>query len=92
MATGPTPTGRLRRYPQKGTAKAALKGTRPVYFKETGGFVKTAIYDRDRLKNGARLPGPAIVEQADSTTVLPPGVTATVDPYLNLIVDLKALL
>ena len=91
-ATGPTPTGRLRRYPQKGTAKAALKGTRPVYFKETGGFVKTAIYDRDRLKNGARLPGPAIVEQADSTTVLPPGVTATVDPYLNLIVDLKAIL
>ena len=40
------------------------------------GFVPTAIYERARLPLGARLPGPAIVEQSDTTTVIPPGVTA----------------
>ncbi|MBI3077373.1 MAG: hypothetical protein HYY85_10410 [Deltaproteobacteria bacterium] len=63
-----------------------------MYFGEAGGFTKTAIYDRTKLKHGARLTGPAIVEQFDSTTVLPPEVRAVVDPYLNLIIDLSALL
>ena len=39
----------------------------------------TAIYERARLPLGARLAGPAIVEQPDTTTVIPPGVTALVD-------------
>jgi N-methylhydantoinase A len=91
-ATAPTPTGRLRRHTERGTAKAAQTGVRPVYFGEARGWVRTAIYDRGRLRSGARLEGPAIVEQADSTTVLPPGVVASVDPYLNLIVDLKGIL
>ena len=48
------------------------------------GFVPTAIYERGRLPLGARLAGPAIVEQTDTTTVIPPGVTALVDPVGNL--------
>jgi N-methylhydantoinase A len=56
-------------------------GTRPAYF---GGFVPTAIYERAQLPLGAELAGPAIVEQLDTTTVIPPGVTATVDPSGNL--------
>ena len=44
----------------------------------------TAIYERERLPLGARLAGPAIVEQTDTTTVIPPGVTARVDPVGNL--------
>ena len=35
----------------------------------------------------ATLAGPAIVEQMDATTVLLPGQVATVDPYLNIIVE-----
>jgi N-methylhydantoinase A len=54
---------------------------RRAYF---GEYVTTAIYDRARLPLGARLPGPAIVEQADTTTVIPPGVTALVDDAGNL--------
>ena len=44
----------------------------------------TAIYERTRLPRGARLDGPAIVEQSDTTTVIPPGVTALVDDAGNL--------
>jgi N-methylhydantoinase A len=44
----------------------------------------TAVYERTRLPLGARLLGPAIVEQLDTTTVIPPGVTARVDEAGNL--------
>ena len=64
-----------------------IKITRPgkaegrAYF---GQFVPTAVYERAGLPLGARLTGPAIVEQIDTTTVIPPGVTALVDPVGNL--------
>ncbi|MDP6620032.1 MAG: hydantoinase/oxoprolinase family protein, partial [Nitrospinota bacterium] len=66
--------------------KDALKGARQVYFREAAGFTRTKIYDREGLGVGNRLSGPAIIEQPDSTTVLPPGAAATVDSYLNLII------
>lgn len=65
----------------------AIIGSREVWFPEAGGFVDCTIYDRDRLKAGNRIAGPAIIEQMDSTTVLLPGMTATVEPYLNLILE-----
>ena len=37
---------------------------------------------------GNRIEGPAIVEQMDATTLIVPGATATVDPYLNLLLEL----
>jgi len=64
-----------------GTLADARLGERRAYF---GGFVATAIYERARLPLGARLAGPAIVEQSDTTTVIPPGVTALVDDAGNL--------
>ena len=45
------------------------------------------VYDRDRLAAGNRIAGPAIVEQMDATTVILPGMTARVEPYLNLILE-----
>jgi N-methylhydantoinase A len=67
--------------PPTGTLDEARVAERPAYF---GRFVPTAIYERSRLPLGARLVGPAIVEQADTTTVIPPGVTALVDAAGNL--------
>jgi N-methylhydantoinase A len=64
-----------------GTLDEARIGERRAYF---GRFVSTAIYDRARLPRGARIAGPAIVEQADTTTVIPPGYAALVDPVGNL--------
>ncbi len=48
--------------------------------------VSTRYYDRTALKAGNRLEGPAIVHQYDSTTVIPPGLTATVDPFGNIVI------
>jgi N-methylhydantoinase A len=64
-----------------GTLADARLGERRAYF---GEFVATAIYERARLPLGAGLTGPAIVEQTDTTTVIPPGVTALVDDAGNL--------
>jgi N-methylhydantoinase A/oxoprolinase/acetone carboxylase beta subunit len=68
---------------------SARKGTRPAYFPERGVYVDTPLYDRYALSAGSTITGPAIVEERESTTVLPPGATATVDAYANLIVSLR---
>jgi N-methylhydantoinase A len=64
----------------------ARKADRPVYFPEARGYVRCAIYDRARLPVGARIEGPAVVEEPESTTVLPPGSVAEVDRWANLVV------
>ncbi|PWU20354.1 MAG: hypothetical protein C5B48_12610 [Candidatus Rokuibacteriota bacterium] len=66
-----------------GTLSDARIDERRVYF-ASGGWVRTAIYDRARLPVGGRVPGPAIVEQADTTTVIPPGHRAVADDSGNL--------
>jgi N-methylhydantoinase A len=65
----------------------ALKGRRPAFFPETDGFVECPVFDRYRLSPGGELTGPALVEERDSTTVLPPGARAVVDEYGSLIVE-----
>src|SRR5437867_4060271 len=67
----------------------AVKGSRRAYFPEARGYVDTPVYDRYALAAGARLTGPAIVEERESTTVLPPGASAAVDEYASLLVELK---
>src|SRR5262249_17936704 len=62
----------------------AIKGSRVVYFDADAG-TQTQILERDHLPVGARFAGPAIVEQFDATTVVPPGWRATVDRFHNLI-------
>ncbi|MFI5012423.1 MAG: hydantoinase B/oxoprolinase family protein [Hyphomicrobiales bacterium] len=56
---------------------AARKGSRPAWFGEE--FVETAVYDRYALSPGARLEGPAIIEEREATTVIAPGDSVTVD-------------
>jgi 5-oxoprolinase (ATP-hydrolysing) len=50
----------------------------------------TPFYERELLRAGDRIAGPAIVEQYDTTTVIPPGLTAEIDRHGNLIVDCSA--
>jgi N-methylhydantoinase A/oxoprolinase/acetone carboxylase beta subunit len=54
--------------------------------------VPTRYYDRTALKAGNRLEGPAIISQYDSTTVIPPGVGARVDPSGNIVIEVAAAL
>ena len=56
----------------RGPLRMALTEKRRVWFPETG-FVETPVYDRERLPAPGRLAGPAIIEQMDTTTVVPPG-------------------
>jgi N-methylhydantoinase A len=54
------------------------------------GFEKIPVFKRTELPAGFELKGPAIVEQADTTTLIYPGHTATVDPFGNLIIVVAA--
>jgi N-methylhydantoinase A len=70
--------------------EAARSGERPVYFGEAGGFRDAAIFNRVALPAGAEFNGPAIVEQMDSTVVVPPDWRASVDDYGNIVLRLRA--
>ncbi len=79
--------------PQPANASAppsieAVKGTRPVFFAAQEP-TETTIYDRECLSVGASFAGPAIVEQLDATSVVPPGWRAAVDRFGNLILERK---
>jgi N-methylhydantoinase A/oxoprolinase/acetone carboxylase beta subunit len=70
---------------------SAQKASRVVYFGGEAGAlaaVETPVYDRYALHCGMQLDGPAIVEERESTIVVAPGMRATLDPYLNLVVHL----
>src|SRR5438128_679850 len=86
-AVGGSPRIALAKAPTQG-AGPAVKDGRRAYFPEAHGYVDTPVYDRYALAAGARLAGPAIVEERESTTVLPPGASASVDEYANLLVEL----
>ncbi|MEL7190726.1 MAG: hydantoinase/oxoprolinase family protein, partial [Pseudomonadota bacterium] len=47
------------------------------------------IYDRAKLKQGDIIPGPAIITEMDSTTLVENGCTATVDPVGNILINLN---
>jgi len=63
---------------------------RAAYFPALGGYVETPVYDRYALRPGARLAGPAIVEERESTLVVGPGQLVAVTPELSLEVTLRA--
>jgi N-methylhydantoinase A len=60
---------------------------RRVWFEGTA--LDTPVYQRDHLPCGFAFQGPALVEQVDATTVVPPGASAEVDKYLNIIIRVK---
>ncbi len=68
---------------------AAANGSRPAYFADAGGFTPTPTYRRELLKAGNVIAGPALIEEYASTTVLHPGDIMTVDPFGNLVIDIK---
>ena len=52
-----------------------------------GAWHDALVYDRLKLPVGAVIPGPAILEQADATTFIDPGLAGRVDDYGNVIVE-----
>jgi N-methylhydantoinase A len=74
--------------PARGKARRALKGSREVDYDEEGPM-EAAVYERGKLGAGAQLLGPAIVEEAASSAVIPPGLRAHVDEYGNLHIETR---
>ena len=52
-----------------------------------GEWIPATIYDRGKLKTGNRIPGPAIITEFDSTTVVLRGYTAEVDRFANILIN-----
>ena len=71
-----------------GSARAAIMEKREVWFPETG-FASAPVYDRDLLPPGCRITGPAVIEQMDTTTVVPPKARMSCDRlgYLHMTVE-----
>jgi N-methylhydantoinase A len=90
-AVGLVAKPRLRAQRKRSTnAKAALKGRRRVYFtRPEKKFLDTNVYDYLRLGVGARVAGPAVIELPFTTTLVPPDFQVSVDPYLNLVMELR---
>ena len=87
-ASGVVPKATFEAQPDAGPdASVAIVSSREVWMSETGGFAACSVYDRNRLRAGNRFAGPAIVEQMDATTVVPPGWVARVEPFLNVILE-----
>ena len=72
---------------KKGTsdAKGAKMRDTKVYI--DGKMRKAGIYDRDKLKAGNKIQGPAIIIEMDSTALVHSGCEAKVDPYGNIIIN-----
>jgi N-methylhydantoinase A len=86
---GKVPPVRLRTYQPQGMAlKDALRETRPCRF--AGKTIDTPVYQRERLDAGISFAGPAIIDQLDCTTVIPPGQTARVDEFKNIVIARRA--
>jgi N-methylhydantoinase A/oxoprolinase/acetone carboxylase beta subunit len=71
---------------------AGLRYEGEAWFRVDGKLdkVPTRYYDRASLRAGNRLLGPAIVNQYDSTTVVPPGISARVDRFGNIVIEAGA--
>jgi N-methylhydantoinase A len=82
-AIGTVPKPELPKHALNGTTPKPI-ATRPVSFQGEPEAVPTPVFDRSTLTAGTTINGPAVIEQLDSTTPIPPGATAVVDAWLNL--------
>lgn len=86
-----TAFGRVKKAPLKPgriatKTKVDPKTFRRVYLDE-GGFKKVPVYERDALPIGAKIRGPAIIEEPSSTTILRKGNQLTNDRFRNLVIE-----
>ena len=62
---------------------------RPVYFGPSHGFMDAPVISRSALSDKA-IAGPLIIEEYDSTTVVPPGWNASIDQWRDVVLDRDA--
>jgi N-methylhydantoinase A len=74
----------------KAGSRAEPKARRTAWSGSDSAFVEMPVFDRYALGVGAQVEGPAIVEEASSTLILPRGSVASVKPSGSLVVELPA--
>jgi N-methylhydantoinase A len=74
---------------RKGKPAECVKGRRPAFSVLRKKFVPFTVYDRLKLYPGARMPGPAIIEEKESTIVIGEDAKAQVDEYGFVWIDIK---
>jgi len=62
---------------------AARKGQRSMYWQEYKEFRSTDVFQAEKLEPGNVIQGPSIIEAEDTTYVVNPGWSFTIDRYLN---------
>ncbi len=72
---------------KRGTADAKGAKMRDTKVYIDGKMKKAGIYDRDKLKAGNKIKGPAIIIEMDSTALVHSGCEAKVDAYGNIIIN-----
>lgn len=87
--TAQTGDGTLNAGPDQATTGPALKGRRRAWVGVQAKFAELPVYDRYGLRPGDTVDGPAIVEEATSTLILPPGAHAMTDASGNIVIDLE---
>jgi N-methylhydantoinase A len=85
-AVGHVPRGAPEPPPEGGTVEAARIGMRRVYYDPRHGWHDTPVHAREKLPVGARISGPAIIEEMSSTSIVFPGQWATLDADGNVII------
>ncbi len=87
VVKGPTPQMKVKQFSTTANNANPYKGIRKVFFEETG-YLDCPVYDRYALKPNQKISGPAIIEEAESTTVIGINSTVQVDIDKNIIIDL----
>ena len=70
---------------KEASAEAARRGTRRIH--AGGEWREASVHDRLLLPVGARIEGPAVLEQPDTTIVVDPGLAATIDRFGNVVLE-----
>jgi N-methylhydantoinase A len=84
QAVGETRKAELPSHDRDGAGPPETDVTRDVRFAGEPEPVQTPVFRRDALPAGTRFTGPALVDQLDSTVLVPPGVECEVDEWLNI--------
>jgi N-methylhydantoinase A len=74
---------------RKGRVSECTKGRRPAFSVLKKRFIAFTVYDRSKLYPGARIPGPAIIEEKESTIVIGEDGRARVDEFGFMWIDIK---
>ena len=82
-----TAANRVEGAPDRDTSAA---GQRRIVDTAGSGPVTARVFDRDRLRPGEPVAGPAVVVEAQTSTIVPPGFTLTSDAFGSLVLERQA--